>query len=557
MEFRGALLMGVLFSASLSEDKEGLNISFTPSNAVSRRYDVYESYLGEYPTSSYWIDWGGYYDNPISNEVELYLGGQYLTKVESLSDCCDQENSIYDEPTAGTIYVNVPKHMWLYGENKVDFRESISFLSGPKDSSNPSDDVFDNEHWPIRLETPKFTVKLSDVISGLVKYSTFDFTLVNDDGYFDGVEVTNFFNAPSYVKKTWKSNPNASNFITIRYGMVGTIKITDKTMNVSCADIFRTLEEPVSKVVKDVFQSAAENQDKELPLVYGTVKINLIKINENEYVAGENIGSVSIVYDKNGNTVSCSFSNGIITSTAEDVESALVVGNTDNRLGQVVVDVIKNKTSVKYLKSFWDKTETDSYKNSSPRTNIAFTGGTVREAVKDALMSDTVFLIQKNDGKFTLRKWGTTYNTFNVESWRITQFPNKDYSDAQKGYFSSCVIHYNYNYADKKFGSVLLYSDREYETEEKYNKLVRKEFETYLTSATDARNLAIKLSDRFCVLRETIKVGLGYDTSGINLLDTVELALKINGRVFSSNTKWIVKEMDPAQDTLVLEPLTS
>jgi hypothetical protein len=547
--------MGVLFSASLAEDNEGINISFTPTTTISRIYNVYESYLGVYPTSSYWIDWGGWYDNPISNEAELYIGGQYLTRVYSLSDCCNQENSIYDEPTAGKIYINIPKHPWLYDENKIDYRVVKSFLSGPKNPNNPSDDIFNDEHWPVRLEVPKFTVKLSDVINGLTKYSTFDFTLFNNDGYFDSLEVTNYFNSPSYIRKSWKENPQVDDFIPIRYGMVESIKINDKTMTVSCADIFRTLEEPVSKVVKDIFSSATENQDEELPLVYGTVRISLIKIDTNKYVAGENISSVNAVYDKDGNSVSYTFANGIITSTAEDVESAQVVGNTNNRLGQVVTDVITNKTNIKYLNSFWDITETDSYKNTSPRINIAFTGGTVREAVKDALTSDSVFLIQKNDGKFTLRKWGTTYNSFTVDNWRITQFPNKDYSDAQKGYFSSCSIHYNFNFADDKFGSILLYTDRESETEQNSNKLLRKDIETYLTNSTDARNLAIKLSDRFSTLRETVKVGLGYDTSGINLLDTVNLELRINDRVFSSNTHWIVKEMDPAQDTLLLESI--
>jgi hypothetical protein len=385
--------MGVLFSASLSEDEEGLNISFTPSNDIARTNNVYESYLGAYPTSSYWIDWGGNYDNQITNEAEVYIGGQYLNRVNSLSDCCNTPNSIYDEPTKGTIYINVPIHTWLYAENKIDYRQVISFLSGPKNPANPSDDMLNNEHWPVRLEVPKITVKLSDVINGLTKYSTFDFTLFNDDGHFDNLEATNFFNAPSYIRKTWKENPGINDFIPIRYGMVESIKINDKTMDVSCADIFRTLEEPVSKVVKDAFTTATENLDDELPLVYGTIKITLIKIADNKYVAGENITAVSQVYDKDGVTVSFTFSNGIITTTA-DAKSARVTGSSNNRLGNVVVDIISNKTNIKYVSSFWDLTETDNYKNTSTYINIAFIGGTVREAVKNTLISDTVFLIK-------------------------------------------------------------------------------------------------------------------------------------------------------------------
>jgi hypothetical protein len=35
----------------------------------------------------------------------------------------------------------------------------------------------------------------------------------------------------------------------------------------------------------------------------------------------------------------------------------------------------------------------------------------------------------------------------------------------------------------------------------------------------------------------------------------VELEVNINNRKFSKYTEWIVKEIDPAQDILVLEPV--
>jgi hypothetical protein len=141
-----------------------------------------------------------------------------------------------------------------------------------------------------------------------------------------------------------------------------------------------------------------------------------------------------------------------------------------------------------------------------------------------------------------------------MKNWEITQFPVKDYAGAQKNYLSSCIIKYNYNFNDKSYSSTLLYNENEGKAEETYSKLVRKEFNTYLANETGAYNLAAKLSGRFSTLRETIQIGVGHDTSEINLLDTVELKLNINGREFSKYGSWIVKETDPAQDILVLEP---
>jgi hypothetical protein len=285
------------------------------------------------------------------------------------------------------------------------------------------------------------------------------------------------------------------------------------------------------------------------------VEVPLIKINENQYVLGENLNGLNVIYDKDKNTIyDFTFSNGIVTCSVENVESALAYGPF-MRLGNIIIDIITKKTKITFVGSFWDTAETQAYINDSPPVSIAVKGGSVREAVKKVLMSDMVFLIQKNDGRFTLRKWGEEYNTFPVESWRITQFPAKNYADAQKGYFSSCLIRYGYNHADNEFEKVFLFTDNEDTAEETYNKLVRKEFETYLEGEWDAYNLAVLLSARFSTLRETVQVGLGFDTSEINLLDTVELELTINGRVFSRYTRWIVKEIDPAQDILTLEPI--
>jgi hypothetical protein len=549
--------MSVLFTASLSESSDML-LQFTPSNDVERKFNVYETYTGNYPTeNTYWTDWKGYYDNPVVNQIEVYIGSQRLIKVNSLEDCCETENSIYDETSAGMVYIHISEYPWIYADFRTSFRKLISFLSGSKNQNNPSDDIINNEHWPVRLEIPKFTVKLSDAINGLTKYSSFDFTLLNDDGYFDDLEATNFFNGPAYIRKSWKENPEVNDFIVIRYGMVESIKIDDKTMTVSCADIFRTLEEPVSKVIKDLFPSAIENRDKNVPVVYGEVNISLIRIDEGLYIAGENISNVANVYDENGYNISFSFDSatGIITVSTDNAKTAQVTGNTNNKIGQVITDIIANKTTIKYIGSFWDLNETNEYINNSPKINITFDGGTVQKAVKNALSSDMVFLIQKNDGIFSLRQWGQKYSNFNISNWMITKYPVKDYGSAQKNYISSCIIQYDYNFSEKKHNDVLLYNNDEAKAESIYNKIVREEFNTFLTNETDAFNLGAKLSNRFSVLKETIQIGVGHNTSEINLLDTVELELNINGRVFSKYTTWIVIEIDPAQDILTLEPV--
>jgi hypothetical protein len=98
-----------------------------------------------------------------------------------------------------------------------------------------------------------------------------------------------------------------------------------------------------------------------------------------------------------------------------------------------------------------------------------------------------------------------------------------------------------------------IYTDKEENAEGLYAKKLETVFETHLVSKTDAANLASRLGNRFCELKDTVNIGVGVDTSNYNLVDTVIMEISVNGRKYSDNNRWIVVELDPAQDKLVLE----
>jgi hypothetical protein len=78
------------------------------------------------------------------------------------------------------------------------------------------------------------------------------------------------------------------------------------------------------------------------------------------------------------------------------------------------------------------------------------------------------------------------------------------------------------------------------------------EFETCLANIADAKILGDRLAERFTTLRAQVTVGVGKDTSGINLLDTVLIKLKVNGRVYSKGNRRRVMGINPARDTMTL-----
>jgi hypothetical protein len=182
-------------------------------------------------------------------------------------------------------------------------------------------------------------------------------------------------------------------------------------------------------------------------------------------------------------------------------------------------------------------------------------GGDIKAAVQTALKSDTAYLIQKNDGRLTLRKWGEDYAPHEIPEWRVTAQPEKDFSDAEKNYFSSCVVRGKYNDYAKEYGVSFVYNDMEDAALEKYVKNKLAEYETRLADTEGIKALAASLAARFGVMKDTARVSVGADTSLFNLLDKVRMKIIVNGRKYSDNETWVVKEIDPAQDKLVMEAL--
>ena len=167
------------------------------------------------------------------------------------------------------------------------------------------------------------------------------------------------------------------------------------------------------------------------------------------------------------------------------------------------------------------------------------------------------YLIQKNDGRLTIKRHGNDYAEHKCSSWEITQKPSKNYDFAQTMFFSSCLIKYGYDYYSNEHLQRVYNNDKEDRIREKYGKTFRMTFETHLDLEESAERLSKMLSHRFNELHETVRLGLGVDTSGMNLLDTVKFkdGIVVNNMEFSQCEKWIIKEINPAQDKLVLEEL--
>lgn len=535
----------------------------TPSNGLNNQAFndtgvIYEFDIGPHPTldgdpGNYWLEWGGWYDSFTGHDLMVYFG-VLLQAADDVRDMRNMRNSIIIVGT--TAYVNIPHPPWLYPENSKSLAEVNLFLSAPLNPEDPSNNGFGGRNAPVRLGVPSFVSRLSDGMAGIFLHQGFSVTLDNHDGRFDNdfEGMGNIFNTDIRVSKTTVDSPALDDFRPIRIGRVENKRTTFDSVHFEAGDRLRTLEAPASRLTSaGMFDFEVTHQNglnRPMPIVFGTARVRLIRLSDSRYFTAENAVSVERVFDRDGNVVASSPAldgDGTIAAPANAYD-ALVVGSQGDKIGQVVKSLME-RAGVEYVGTNFDLEEFDGYTEVSPRVNLTVAGGDTRRAIENALKSDAAFLIQKTDGRFTIRKYGKSYSVHRVPPWVMTGKPEKTYGSAHENYFSSCVVNFS--------GGSILFREREGWAEARYWRLVRRTFETDLASANAARELAVLLSDRYTAMRQTVRLALGADTSGWELLDTVRVDLDINGRKFDGASGFFVKEINHAQDVVVLEELPS
>ena len=535
----------------------------TPSNKYPKNYNIYELDIRtgkNRPKDEYWEKiWGGHFDNFAGSDISLYYGTT-IEKVETLGELLTTNNRMLIE--GGIVYINVPMHTWLYPDYKTEARDVLLFTSSAINPDRPSDAILNNTQSFTKLQIPNFSIKLSDNFAGMSLNQGFAVSLANNDGYFDDEDEWNLFNTLVYIKKSAKEISAYEDFKEIRRGYADNAATSFDIFSVTVSDRLRAMNEPVCKVVSnDIFPNVeiteSSSADKNWPVVYGVKTIKLLKLNQSQYATAEKVASVMAVFDKDGNALRVNtdytfdIATGIIT-TVLAADTATIQGYTNNKIGEIIKDLVVRKANIAYGPTHWNADEVNDYiDNLSPQINIEINSGDVKTAINNVLKSDMAYFIQQLDGKFTIRKYNEHYKTHLIPAWPITQKPEKDYGKAQENYFSSCKI--NYQFTGKDTYHSFLYNIRENEAEKKYKKILRKVFDTDLTNQSDAMAFAELLGKRYIHMKQTIKIAIGMDTSDMNLLDTVEIPLNINGRKFSNAAKYIIKEINPAQDILVLE----
>jgi len=526
-------------------------------------------------TDNYWIKWGGTFDNPTSKWVRIFLG-LFLIKVDGSADMLITDNSYWIDETNNKCYMNLDRAPYLYFSAYAAVYDNYdsTFATAPKDENNPSDIYYSGVPAPAIMDTPTFKTKLSDAISGITVYNSFQIELINSDGKFDGLDILDFFNVPIVVSKTTENAQTLEEFNQVRYGVVSDTPLNFSSLSVKAEDQLYSLDKEVCRTFSILdYLNIGDNEGKIIPIAWGDVyHVELFEVNKDtadppewiEYIALDPnyITDADAVYDSDGNSLTFSFdsSTGILRVTELDEdgeviegESADVTGSTDNAMGQIIVDILDDIENLSYVSDVWDTTETDDYISYCSDIAFYFAGGTTKKLVSEVLKNDIAFLIQKNNGLLTIRRWGKNYDTFYIPSWLATDEPEKNFSDAYKYFCSSVRILYQKFYKDNEYNLNYFDDSEELTIFGNYKKSFIAEFKTELTESADIEDLSERILTRFGTVRETLKIGFGVDTYQVNLLDTIKFEGEINDRDFSEYSRWIVKAVDPGQDQIEME----
>lgn len=551
----------------------------TSPNNIDRSYNIYAFSVAALITDStnYWIVWGGYFDNPVGYGLQIFLN-RFLVEVFILSNLLSTENSFYVDQNNDIVYMNIPRKPWQYFSAYATLYNNFNstFSSAPKNANNASDVYYGTVKTIPRMKVPSFDNKLNDIISGITVYNDFQISIFNHDGEFDGLDIIEYFNTPIQISKGNGDLTSIEDFNRIRYGLIQDIDVSFDTLQIKGVDQFYLMNKDFCKkfTIDDYPNIPDDNINNDIPVAWGDViGISVFEINRDsadpctwiEYIAIDRdyITAVDAVYDENGNELTFSFDSdtGIIRVTeldddgeAIESESADVTGKIDSRLGKIIIEALEENENIAYVTGIWDIDETDDYLDICPDLGFYFDGGITRDLIEDVLKNDNAFLIQKNNGLLTLRRWGETYNVHTIPTYLTTQKPKKNFNDASKYFCSTIKIKSQKNYVNDNYLSIYIDDSLESSIFETYRRSFTAEFETDILNESDIEDLAERLLDRFGNVRETIIIGLGVDTFQINLLDTILYEAWINDdRSFSEYTEWIVKECDPGQDTLTME----
>ena len=504
------------------------------------------------------------------NIQSLRVNNQVYTKVSSLADLRTTNSSFYYNNTLNILYIhfeNGSKPWWMY-------TISPGGVWGFTDQGRK--DEIDGCYWGNVYYEPRITSELSlkqtkdPDFYGIMAFDSITIEHDNADGFFDTFPNMNLFGQPYRVKVGY-TNVDYDDFETVYSGFVEGPSFPDlSTMQLSVMDQRKALSRslPTRTVTSTAYTNLNEDdENKPKPLAWGAVRnAPCICLNKDETTPASYTylfldttdhaaGALTQVY-AGGVAVAHggeSLANGTFTLTttlADDGKAEVTADFTGfdgitNGL-DVIKDILTEYADVTYSATTYDTTEWAAEQTDAANIGLWLGQGNekkiseVIELIGTSL--DGSFLVL-GDGRYTFRSWDSSRaSVYTILQDEILGEPAIEYPPDE--YLSSVVVLYS---PDNNGGDSLRVENTDYETAaaNTYKRYEQKEYETVLTSSSDADDLAEAIITRRKAIVPTVKLSLAlYPDFEIMQFVTATI-LRNSGTTIIPESVYEVVEIDP------------
>lgn len=493
----------------------------------------------------------GYYGNQNTRYYNLgsvTASGTPLTKVASLVECLDTEQSFFFDQSTTDVYV----HLLNFDPVDAFLSVNVGAIFGFTDQEdNTVNNYFQDTYYEARIKRiPNITKRRDSFFFGKLQYPSLSITYDNTDGFFDNFPELNLYGQPFRIKLSFEGL-DYSQALTVYTGRVDKFVGNFAEYKLSVIDLRKLLARtlPVNKFNTSDFPDISEDIDGfAIPLIFGSVikgpayKISsgVWKFADTEFL---DIDFGITVYREDGSIFSHggTETDGIFTGT--DTDDSLFVScrqsTVENGL-DVISHILDKYNGIPFSSGNYDTDEWNTEKSNVPNIGLWVGQGglkTIVQVIEQVCTDSQGIFDPLADGRFSFRTFDKDKDpsvTFSQDD--LMSDPQIVYDPAE--FLSSVDIQYSKNI---QAGTAQNYPNNLFEPEvfARYNQYRSRLIPSSLTSVEDSINLSDKIMDQAKEIKPIISFPVRVSYIGQKILANVSFIFgRQNGKIIIPESKY-------------------
>lgn len=488
----------------------------------------------------------------------LSANGTYYTEQVSRINCVNTNASWYYDVNLTRIYV----HFATYGNPEI-YTVVIGHTLG---LSNRAIDINSLRYEPKLEGFPAVSKSKDTLYFGLVSYDGGNLSFNNADGFFDTIKDNYLFGQE--VEQRYGGDTEAyADYRMIHKGYIENLNLNNESCEMAVIDNRKQLSKkiPTNKFNKTTYTDLKDgNVGKSIPLIWGAVyNVPIICTNEEKAGAGNYDFKIADVTDHASGITDIVqiYVDGVATTWAnESLANATFELTTENYTkgnkitgdiqgfkveitsGATTVPVMLHKgldvienilgtyqsiayTSDNYNTTEWSAFERRQVTGATTKKNVYAIGINVNkekeliDIIEDIAFSNFATFLIQDDGRYTWRKFSsaTTANR-TIEKRELLSNPEIEYDGTE--FLTSANVGYMKDWKENEYAwydNIL----SEASIFNKYLKYQGRDFETVLTTNTDAFKLSESIIDYMDTVPAHFTIETGIQNIDLEIGDTV------------------------------------